>query len=415
MLANARLPAPGPFQSASKPFVPAPYTPPRTRASTSSSSTAISSISSPQAVEPPPFYLIAAHAGAGFHPPGEDAPVRAALRTALQVPAPLLPDADALSTITSVVSTLENAPALNAGYGSNLTLLGHVECDAAIMEGSDGHFGAVGAVDSVKNPIKLARTVLEGRRRPDALGRVPPLMIVGGGADKLAIENGVGRVAEDALVSERARKEWEMWRGRYDSLKELEKNGAVEATGPEVGQMRDALRARQDTVGAVVFDCAESFAAGVSSGGLLLKPPGRVGEAAIYGAGCWADNRMACSISGRGELIMQSALAKTIADELEEEPDGDMHEILRSVLVDKFYLKWKARGEPQPDAGILLLRKQVEPSKARLWCAFTTPTMAIAHASSVHPKPKTTILRNPSHSYTDDEHPPIYITSLPLI
>ena len=273
-----------------------------------------------------PFYFVAIHGGAGYHPPSSDSSNRRSLRTAVSSALTTLTTGasrengsgscgpgnppTALDTATALIVALEDSPEFNAGYGSNLTFDGDVECDAALMDGGasdDGcyTFGGVGAVCGVRNPVLLARCVLDARRQqPDSnaglgLGRVPPLLLVGEGAVRFAAERGVcaGAVEEPKdMVAPRARREWEMWRERWEQrTSDSGADGFFDHT--ELAM----LRARQDTVGAVAIQGdAGDVAAGVSryvcfvynlrgtawfltcrcwfSGGLLLKPSGRVGE-----------------------------------------------------------------------------------------------------------------------------------------
>ncbi|KAH8990542.1 asparaginase [Lactarius akahatsu] len=387
-----------------------------------------------------PFYFIAIHGGAGYHPPSSDSSIRRSLRTAVSSALTTLTTVDsnesgsgsrrpgtsptALDTTTALVAALEDSLEFNAGYGSNLTFDGDVECDAALMDGGCCAFGGVGAVRCVRNPVLLARCVLDARRQQQprlglGLGRVPPLLLVGEGAVRFAAERGgrAGAVEEPAeMVTPRARREWEVWRERWED-EERRTSGPSDGLGAPDLTM---LRARQDTVGAVVVQGdAGDVAAGVSSGGLLLKPSGRVGEAAVFGAGCWAERlsdgrSIACSVSGQGELIVQSSMAKTLAERIAA-AEGDTHDVLRSVLVDHFYSKWHLRGEHQPAVGVLLLTRGMDgdESTTRLWCAFTTQSMAVAYSSSQHPKPKALVLRNTTHDFSnEDARPPLFITTL---
>ncbi|KAH9979167.1 nucleophile aminohydrolase [Russula compacta] len=400
---------------------------------------------------PRPFYIVAAHGGAGYHLPTSDSLLKRSLRIAISSALTVFSrtptlrgtassggaptESLALDAVTSLIAALEDAPEFNAGYGSNLTFDGNVECDASLMstttseedgeeDDNDHHpsslssqfsFGSVGAVRGVRNPVSLARRVLEGRRRrrPErerdrvglGLGRVPPLMLVGEGAVQFAREQssiagaGVSIVDDpEEMVAPRARREWCVWKERYrrwedesDTDPALLGLGLDLALGRERGREGEnevsadvdndsgggtgPLYARQDTVGAVALvrvgeagdgDAQQQVAAaGVSSGGLLLKHSGRVGEAAVFGAGCWAERlaggrSVACSVSGQGELIVQSSLAKTLAERIATTAEGDTHDALRSVLVDHFYSKWHRQGEYQPAVGVLLLTRGVD-------------------------------------------------------
>ncbi|KAF9469911.1 nucleophile aminohydrolase [Collybia nuda] len=302
--------------------------------------------------------------------------------------------------VENAIASLEDDVNLNAGYGSNLTLNGMVECDAAIMEGISSDFGSVGAVSGIKNPIRLARSLLEYSRIPDTLGRIPPLLLVSEGALSFAALHAphVQTVPPERLISWRAEAEWKKWKDQIEYSHPTDSPGG--GSGP--GEM-------QDTVGAVSWHPEKGMAAGVSSGGILLKYPGRVGEAAVFGAGCWvhqsteAGMGIACSVSGVGEYITRAALARTIgenfASHMSEGIDFSPHDILHKVIMDNFWQPSVRRGILQLDVGVLLLASELDKDgnvKARLWCAFTTPSMAIAYASSKNPKPKAVILRRPT-------------------
>ena len=274
-----------------------------------------------------PFYFVAIHGGAGYHPPSSDSSNRRSLRTAISSALATLTTISssekssggcspgtsptALDTATTLIAALEDSPEFNAGYGSNLTFDGEVECDAALMDGGTtdgcytGTFGGVGAVRGVRNPVLLARCVLDARRQQHSnaelgLGRVSPLLLVGEGAVRFAAERGV--VVQPAeMVAPRAHREWEVWRERWEREREREQEErrTGDSKDSEVGADLAMLRARQDTVGAVVVQGENGdVAAGVSrcvyscftpgrrlfltrrwfSGGLLLKPSGRIGE-----------------------------------------------------------------------------------------------------------------------------------------
>ncbi|TFK44390.1 asparaginase [Crucibulum laeve] len=383
---------------------------------------------------------VAVHGGAGVHSRKHEKEIKKALRDACTNALSAVRLTPTMTTGLAMVETaicaLEDDPCLNAGYGSNLTLNGTVECDAAIMSGSSKDFGSIGAVAGVKNPIRLASLVLEHSRRPDRLGRLPPLTLASEGARAFAASHPdrVTLVTPESLITPGAQGNWKKWKERLD------------APSPAVGEVTrtNGIKHVQDTVGAVV--CADDgLAAGVSrygilyflvvgsyrisSGGILLKYPGRVGEAAVYGAGCWAEQKstkigMACSVSGAGEHVVRAMLARRTSEALvaaaAEGADVDPHEILRHALVEDFWKPANERGEPDPWAGVLLLITEENEEggvSARLWCAFTSPSMAIAYASLECPKPKALILRRPeanSATAASSKEPQVFITALSL-
>ncbi|KZV86225.1 N-terminal nucleophile aminohydrolase [Exidia glandulosa HHB12029] len=338
-----------------------------------------------------PRYVIAVHGGAGDHPEEHDRAVRRALRSALAIGRDT--NVTVLDVVQDAVMALEDDPVLNAGYGSNLTTDGRVECDAALMRGADGAFGSVGAVSGVKNPIRLAGAILDASRRPRVLGRVPPLTLVGEGARQFASQYGVELVDPETLVAPHARELWEKWSVR---LAEVEA-GATLTEDEKMGGM-------QDTVGAVAWVEGEGMAAAVSSGGILLKLPGRLGEAAVYGAGCWATPNLACSVSGTGEDIVRTGLARTIVETIVARGTDATHEVLHELLAETFWESSLASGELEPSAGALVMVRESDNSNEadendsalRLWCAFTTPSMAVGYTTSTASKHKAVILRRPA-------------------
>ncbi|KAJ7497469.1 asparaginase [Mycena latifolia] len=372
-----------------------------------------------------PRTYIVVHGGAGIHSKNSEPEVKNALRLACAqaLNSATSEDASALSMVENAIVSLEDSALLNAGYGSNLTLDGTVECDAAIMDGRTSDFASVGAVSGVKNPIRLASRILEHSRIPDRLGRIPPLTLVSTGAHAFANSAHVELVPPEALITPRAYAEWNTWKARFDS--------SVPVDDGQTGDA-DGLHAVQDTVGAVAWNAASGdIASGVSSGGILLKYPGRVGEAAVFGAGCWAqsseslraDGRkkqgMACSVSGAGEYIIKASLARSLSDALDRDPDDvDIHEILERTLIDEFWTPSRNPSNPDPSAGIIMLTTEEDDNgrlRGLLWCAFTTPSMAIAYASSENPQGKALILRRPkSLEARSNDRPRIFVTGLSL-
>ncbi|MDH3442629.1 MAG: isoaspartyl peptidase/L-asparaginase family protein, partial [Deltaproteobacteria bacterium] len=160
-------------------------------------------------------------------------------------------------------------PLFNAGIGSTLNLLGKVEMDAAIMEGQSLRAGAVAAVSAIKNPVSLARRVLEDGRH---------IMLAGEGAILFARQIGFPECPPEALIVAGRKKSW------------LAKHG---------------------TVGCVAYDAAGKIAVATSTGGVFDKLPGRVGDSPLLGCGTYADDFGGVSCTGNGEAIMRVVLAKS--------------------------------------------------------------------------------------------------------
>jgi beta-aspartyl-peptidase (threonine type) len=180
----------------------------------------------------------------------------------------------ALDAVEAAVIVLEDNPLFNAGTGSTLNSLGKVEMDAAIMEGRTLRAGAVAAVSGIRNPIKLARRVMEDGRH---------VMLAGDGALMFARQIGLPVCAPEALIVEREQKRWDSKHG---------------------------------TVGCVAYDSHGMLAVGTSTGGMFNKLPGRVGDSPLIGCGTYADDYGAASCTGHGEAIMRLLLAKCAVDYL---------------------------------------------------------------------------------------------------
>lgn len=233
-------------------------------------------------------WAIAVHGGAGAFDPARLPQERrqrvlAGLDRALAAGRDVLAaGGEALDAVQAAVQVLEDDPAFNAGRGAVFTSAGTHELDAAIMDGRDRRAGAVAAVSRVRNPVLLARQVME---------RTPHVLLIGAGAEALAGEAGLALVEPAWFDTEAARLQLEAWRSRQPAA---EKHG---------------------TVGAVARDRAGHLAAATSTGGTTGKRPGRVGDSPLIGAGTWADDAScAVSCTGIGEFFIRRAAAHAIAD-----------------------------------------------------------------------------------------------------
>jgi beta-aspartyl-peptidase (threonine type) len=241
------------------------------------------------------------HGGAGVIErgrilPNEEAAIRAALNRSLDAGAGVLAaGGSAHDAVEAAVRVLEDDPHFNAGRGSVFTYEGRIEMDASIMDGSDRNAGAVSGVTATKNPIGLARAVME---------RSPHVFLSREGADQYSLEQGL----------EQAPPAWFETAERRRQLDELRAR-------PEAEHFDVHLK--YGTVGAVALDGQGHVAAATSTGGLTGKRWGRIGDSPIIGAGTYADDR-GCAVSGTGagEYFIRVGVAHAISDSVRIGHDG---------------------------------------------------------------------------------------------
>jgi beta-aspartyl-peptidase (threonine type) len=250
------------------------------------------------ATDAPGPIAIAVHGGAGTllraeMPPGREAAHRQAMEDALRAGHRVLAAGGAaVDAVIAAVVVLEDSPLFNAGRGAVFTRDGTVELDASLMDGAAGTAGAVAGVRTVKNPIRLARAVME---------HSPHVLLVGEGAEGFAETRGFEMVSPDYFKTDRRREE-------------LEELLAAERAGQAaVGERRLLENTRFGTVGAVALDASGRLAAATSTGGMTGKRWGRVGDSPIIGAGTFADTRCAVSCTGHGEFFIRGVVAHDVA------------------------------------------------------------------------------------------------------
>ena len=242
---------------------------------------------------------IVIHGGAGALSPGryteeEEAVFKETLSAALDEGyAVLEAGGSSLDAITAAIILMEDAPIFNAGKGAVFTSEGKNELDASIMDGATRNAGAVAGVTTIKNPIILAREVMENSRH---------VMFAREGAEVFAAERGLETVDPGYFYTEHR---WEAYQ------KALER----EQTQQEGARPIDE---KYGTVGALALDASGNLAAGTSTGGMTLKRYGRVGDSPIIGAGTFADNQ-SCAVSstGWGEFFMRLTIARDICAQVE--------------------------------------------------------------------------------------------------
>jgi beta-aspartyl-peptidase (threonine type) len=217
-----------------------------------------------------------------------------------------------LDAVETVITILEDSPLFNAGKGAVFTHEGTNELDASIMDGKSLKAGAVAGVKHIKNPISLARMVME---------HSPHVMLVGDGAEAFAKEHGAQLVAQDYFYTER----------RWNELQK-----AIEREKSDSTKMNaDSSEGKHGTVGCVALDMSGNLAAGTSTGGTTNKRFGRVGDSPIIGAGTYAnDNTCAVSATGTGEYFIRSVVAHDISA-LMEYGGMSLKKAAEKVVMDK--------------------------------------------------------------------------------
>ena len=203
---------------------------------------------------------------------------------------------DALEAVTLAVEAMENEPLFNAGKGSVLDASGQVTMDASIMCGQDQAAGSVIGIRTSRHPVRVARRLLDAGW---------PVMLYGEAADASGEEPGVEQVEPTWLVTELRSAQWAKWKEqRLRPGATDEEDALLDHDGEQDGW---------GTVGAVALDASGRLAAATSTGGMTGKPPGRVGDTPLIGAGTWADQRIAVSCTGIGEAFIRTAAAHQTA------------------------------------------------------------------------------------------------------
>ena len=233
-----------------------------------------------------------------------------------------------VDAVEAAIIILEDNPLFNAGRGSVYTSEERQEMDASIMTGKDNEAGAVSSVTNVKNPISLARHVME---------ETPHVMFTSSGAEKLARDNNIEQVEQSYFANP----------DRLKSLKKAQEN-------------------KKGTVGVVAIDKNRVITAGTSTGGMTNKAPGRVGDSPIIGAGTWVENN-SCGVSatGHGEYFIRFSVAKEICVKARYQ-NKSIQKASTEVM--------NQLKEIGADGGVIVMD-----SKGNYAFAFNTPAMARAY------------------------------------
>ncbi|MBI5021521.1 MAG: isoaspartyl peptidase/L-asparaginase [Ignavibacteriales bacterium] len=257
----------------------------------------------------------------------------------------------AIDAVEQAVRAMENDETFDAGYGSHLNQLGVVELDASIMDGKTIRCGAVAAVHHIRNPITVARKIMDESEH---------ILLVGNGAEQYAKEHGIAICESAELVTKRERDRWESLRTK----KEFKTKDTFQK-----------LKISSDTVGVVALDQFGNICTGTSTGGTPNKYPGRVGDSPLIGCGTYADNEVGgVSTTGWGEAMIKVVMAKTVID-LMEINGGDAQDAAEKGIE---ILHRKADGF----GGVIALNKN-----GGFGISFNTPRMARAYMNTDMNKP----------------------------
>lgn len=345
------------------------------------------------------YGFIAVHVGAGYHSLLHEKDYKQACRAACAEAMKAIKQGfSAKDVVTNAITALEDFPCTNAGIGSNLTKLGTVECDASIMDGNSSAFGAVGALKGIRNPIQVANKLLEGDMTgPSALGLISPIFLAGEGAFLWAVDHGFIACCDEDMITDRSVQTWKRCKSRLE-LTDVDHK-------PKTFSLENLCNVsnegnHMDTVGAVCMDRHGHLCAGVSSGGVIYKIPGRIGQTSIYGSGCWATSRqvnkvgVACCTSGCGEHLVKTMLARECAKlALTRDAVSAVQEGLEDVFLGSPFLS----SLEHKLGGVLLLRVEegetADDCTVDLVWGHTTESMCVGYMTEQDKRPKARLSR----------------------
>ncbi len=309
-------------------------------------------------------YSIVIHGGAGGDPARwtEDYQQqrRVSLTKALKLGEKMLREGrPALDVVEQVVRSMEDDPVFNAGRGCVLNENGNHELDACIMDGRDLRCGAVAASTTAKHPITLARKVMENTRH---------VLLIGTGANEFGQAAGVEQADASWFRTERKIKSWEKWKaGVKDASLHSPSSLQMATSKNRAKEGGDVDELYLGTVGCVALDADGNLAAATSTGGLMGKRWGRVGDSPIVGAGNYADNRT-CAVSGTGvgEEFIRLSVAKDISARMQY-GGRDLQDAANETVAQL----------PADAGGVIAVD-----SKGNAAMPFNTPGMSRGHANS---------------------------------
>jgi len=306
---------------------------------------------------------IIVHGGAGTWQPERSKPgiegVKRAAETGFAV---LKKGGSALDGVIEAVASMEDDGVFNAGHGSSLNLEKKVEMEASIMDGQTLQAGAVGLLRDLRNPVRLAKVVME---------KTDHVFMVGDGAEKLA--NLAHLERRNPVTELRLRYYEQQKKALFEGKSELPKLVNMVRDHPGLFTL--------GTVGAVAIDDEGNVAAATSTGGFPLKLPGRIGDSPLIGCGTYADNLSgACSTTGVGEIAIRLVLAKTVCSYIENGKTAQeaAEDAIRLVMA-RMPSVYNAMGLVAIDA------------HGRIGAAHSSPNMCWAYITPEMKKPKASL------------------------
>ena len=300
---------------------------------------------------------ILVHGGAGFWKKDVSRGLAGVREAASEGLGTLTRGGTALDAVEAAVIVMEDNPVFNAGKGSSLNASGSIEMDAGIMDGRDLSAGAVAMVRRVKNPIRLARIVME---------KTDHVLLAGDTAEKLA--KIVGLPEANPMTDHRRKLLVEVKKGGVDErVSWVQKNRKLLSSNPEL--------TRLDTVGALAVDDQGNFAAAASTGGPTMKMPGRIGDTPLIGSGIYCDNQAgAATVTGLGEIAIKLVMSRTVCLQME------MGSTARTSAVDAVK---SASKRLKGEAGVIAIDR-----KGRIASVHNTPCMPWATVDTRSRRPK---------------------------
>uniref|UniRef100_A0A667YJ80 Taspase, threonine aspartase, 1 n=1 Tax=Myripristis murdjan TaxID=586833 RepID=A0A667YJ80_9TELE len=317
-----------------------------------------------------PFLFLS---GAGYHSESKAKEYKHVCKRACQRAVDRLKaGAFAVEAVAAALVELEDSPFTNAGMGSNLNLSGEIECDASIMDGKSLHYGAVGAISGIKNPVLVANRLLnEAQKGKLSAGRIPPCFLVGQGAHDWAVTHGIPPCPSEKMATKFSLSAYKRNKRKMELAEKMD-TGHNQTKKRRQSSENENGSGCLDTVGAIVVDQEGNVAAAVSSGGLAMKHPGRVGQAAHYGCGCWAEN--ACNMNPYSTAVSTSGSPFLASED----------RVLGGVIV----LRCCRCVEAQPS-------QDIQGALVEFLWSHTTESMCVGYMSAQDSKAKTHISRLP--------------------